>query len=190
VVPLNALAAALLLVLLPHATLGRPHGVIDSQPILSGLWQDSDRQIRDIRPVDSAGNPLTGIYLFDQDGQPIDVSGGQCSVDPDGLRGIPGSAGDQPYPRGTSQYDPRVGECVHVPPAPLVVAVPSATPPPSVTPAPAPGAGAVPTVAPPAPPTDAPSAAATPVPFPPSAAPPPPAPSALLPAPPATPPAG
>jgi uncharacterized membrane protein len=138
VVPLNTLAA----VLLPAGILlSSPSPVPESYPSAyqMGLWQDSERQIRDIRPVDAAGNPLTGVYLFDQDGMPIDTSGGyECSeadgdADPDSTSA---------YPRGTWEYNPRTGRCRHVPPGPLVVAVPTTS---------APGAGsatAVPTPGP------------------------------------------
>jgi uncharacterized membrane protein len=138
VVPLNTLAAVLL-----------PAGILLSSPspvpessypsaYQMGLWQDSERQIRDIRPVDAAGNPLSGVYLFDQDGMPIDTSGGyECSegdgdADPDSTAA---------YPRGTWEYNSRTGRCRHVPPGPLVVAVPQAPAPgtASATPVPTPG---------------------------------------------------
>jgi hypothetical protein len=145
VVPLNVLAA--LVLLWPLAAAG-PSEAYDSGSVASypdsmpGLWQDSEREIRDIRPVDAAGNPLTGVYLFDQDGRPIDTSASQDCADPyedpeDGGRVSGGVDGGQesgaPYPRGTWDYDPRTGECRFTPPGPLVVAVPTT---------PEPGAGA------------------------------------------------
>jgi hypothetical protein len=77
VVPLNALAALLVpLLLVPFSSAADPYGS-DYEPPSAygapGLWQDGERQILDIRPVDSTGTPLTGVYLFDQDGRPIDT---------------------------------------------------------------------------------------------------------------------
>jgi hypothetical protein len=159
VVPLNALAALVVLWMLfegvPGSREPSPASYTASAP---GLWQDGDREIRDIRPVDAAGNPLTGVYLFDQDGLPIDTSGsGECSgTDPD--LDDPAAA-NAAYPRGTWDYDPRTGRCRHTPPGPLVVAVPTTPAPGAVTatPAPAPPAAPAPPVtpelsAPPAPP--------------------------------------
>jgi hypothetical protein len=131
VVPLNALAALVLLWLLADGLPGgSDSGSASSYPVsLPGLWQDSEREIRDIRPVDADGNPLTGVYLFDQDGHPIDTSAGEECVGSDS--GIdPGS--NAAYPRGTWDYDPDTGRCRHTPPGPLVVAVPTTS---------APGAG-------------------------------------------------
>ena len=130
VVPLNGLAAAVLLTMLSTVAFGAGGSTTyaSQAAFQAGLWQDSERQIRDIRPVDSAGNPLTGVYLFDQVGVPIDVSGGSMcgSYDSKGLF-LGDQAGPQhPYPRGTPEFDPNTGDCVLVPPAPLVVAVPSA----------------------------------------------------------------
>jgi hypothetical protein len=106
--------------------------------------------------VDAEGRPLTGVYLFDQDGMPIDTSGGaECGRRPDGTG--PGSSAA--YPRGTWDLDPRTGRCRHTPPAPLVVAVPT-TPAPGRAPAPttpqavpAPPVGSVPPAPPTTPPT-------------------------------------
>jgi uncharacterized membrane protein len=175
VVPLNALAA---LVLLWLFTTGLPQSS-DSSPSASypayqpGLWQDSEWEIRDIRPVDAAGNPLTDVYLFDQDGRAIDTAAGEeCAGDGeyggDGVESEP--EGIAPYPRGTWEYDLRTGHCRLVPPGPLVVAVPATSvpdagvttapptpvlvPPPVGSVAPPPGAPASPVVpATPAPPT-------------------------------------
>ena len=130
VVPLNGLAAVLLLMLLGSSALFGPSsssgGSVQTyqQP---GLWQDMDRQILDIRPVDAAGNPLTGVYLFDQNGRPIDTST-SSSCEDEYRFAAPGAAAARPYPRGTVDYDPRTGDCVTIPPGPLVVAVPSGTP--------------------------------------------------------------
>jgi hypothetical protein len=95
--------------------------------------------------VDADGNPLTDVYLFDQDGRPIDTSTGlDCTsryqFNEDGGRVDVGEDGGQesgtPYPRGTWDYDPSTGECRFNPPGPLVVAVP-ATPATGVTAPPA-----------------------------------------------------
>ncbi|TWF74617.1 hypothetical protein FHX44_11498 [Pseudonocardia hierapolitana] len=156
VVPLNALAAVVVLWLL---TAGLPGGydsgsATSSPASLPGLWQDSEREIRDIRPVDAGGNPLSGVYLFDQDGMPIDTSGGAKCGRSDGTD--PGSSAA--YPRGTWDFDPRTGRCRHTPPAPLVVAVPTtpapggASVPPTPQAVPGPPVGSAPP-APPAPPT-------------------------------------
>ncbi|GAA3102829.1 hypothetical protein GCM10010464_77730 [Pseudonocardia yunnanensis] len=162
VVPLNGLAAALLLLLLGSSALfgssSSSSGSVRTyqQP---GLWQDMDRQILDIRPVDAGGNPLTGVYLFDQNGRPIDTST-SSSCEDEYRFSAPGAAAARPYPRGTVDYDPRTGDCVTIPPGPLVVAVPSGTPsataqvtvPPPTTPlAPTPPSPTPPS--PPAPPT-------------------------------------
>ncbi|WP_214367211.1 HAAS signaling domain-containing protein [Pseudonocardia sp. H11422] len=175
VVPFNGLAAVLLLTVLMGqvpAALGSPGSVSYAPSSQPGLWQDSERQIRDIRPVDAAGNPLTGVYLFDQDGQPINASGGSaCDHRHTPMNG-PGSTvhgtsdPDRPYPRGTLDFDPRTGACVLTPPRPLVVAVPSAPPAtptasaaPGSIPAPdTPSAGPVPTPAPAPPAPSAPTA--------------------------------
>jgi hypothetical protein len=164
VLPLNTVAALLLLVLVPAGLLFAAP-VPESYPAAAyqmGLWQDSERQIRDIRPVDAAGNPLTGVYLFDQDGRPIDTSGGEeCTGEYGTPRRDAGS--NAPYPRGTWDYDPRTGACRLTPPGPLLAAVP-ATPVPPV-----PTAGAAPTTAPPSPPTQASPEPSAPVSVPPSA---------------------
>ncbi|GAA1318025.1 HAAS signaling domain-containing protein [Pseudonocardia xinjiangensis] len=137
VVPLNTLAAVLALGVLLSTGAGlldgpRPAGTYSSQSYQPGLWQDGDRPIRDIRPVDAAGNPLTGVYLFDQDGRPIDTTDTSvCTADYRSAETAANAA--RPYPRGTTDYDPRTGDCVVVPPGPLLVAVPSATPQASAT---------------------------------------------------------
>jgi hypothetical protein len=130
VVPLNGLAAALLVLLVSSSALFGPSPSSGSsgQPYQQpGLWQDMDRQILDIRPVDAAGNPLTGVYLFDQDGRPIDTST-SSSCEDEYRFSAPGASAARPYPRGTVDYDPRTGDCVTIPPGPLVVAVPSGAP--------------------------------------------------------------
>jgi hypothetical protein len=138
VVPLNALAAVVVLWMLTAGVPGAyDGGSASSYPAFQpGLWQDSEREIRDIRPVDADGNPLTGVYLFDQDGLPIDTSGGAECGATDG----PGSGSNAAYPRGTWDFDPRTGRCRHTPPAPLVVAVPTTPAPGGMT-----GPPAVPT---------------------------------------------
>lgn len=74
----------------------------ESYAYYPGLLQDGERQIEDIRPVDAAGAPAHRVYLFDQDGRPIDTGDlcgdGVTSVDP-----------VRPYPRGTTGYDERTG---------------------------------------------------------------------------------
>jgi hypothetical protein len=151
-VPLNALAALVLLMMFVEGVPGSreptPSAYSDSAP---GLWQDGEREIRDIRPVDAGGNPLTDVYLFDQDGMPIDTSGGgECSGS-DGMD--PGS--NAAYPRGTWDYDPRTGRCRHTPPGPLVVAVPTTPAPGAATATTLPTQEPAPPVVsvPPAPPT-------------------------------------
>lgn len=129
VVPLNALAAGLVPLVLTSLSYGASSGPQPGSPYLPGLWQDGEWPVTDIRPVDSYGNALTGVYLFDQDGRPVDV-GDPC----DG--GSYGSSGSLPYPRGTAEYDD-VGGCVVVPPGPLVVAVPTPAPTPAPIPSPA-----------------------------------------------------
>ncbi|OLT08908.1 hypothetical protein BJF90_12390 [Pseudonocardia sp. CNS-004] len=134
VVPLNALAAIALLWMLVDGIPGSREPSPASYDVsVPGLWQDRDREIRDIRPVDAEGNPLSGVYLFDQDGLPIDTSGSECAGDGTD----PGSGANVAYPRGTWDYDPGTGDCRHIPPLPLVVAVPTA-----------PASGAVPTPVP------------------------------------------
>ena len=126
VVPLNALAVAILPFGLAGANLldGPPRTV--SSPPAMGLYQDDGRPIRDIRPVDASGTPLTGVYLFDQDGRPIDAPARDYCYDPSAA---PTTGPDlRPYPRGTTDEDPATGRCRAVPPGPLVVAVPQPTP--------------------------------------------------------------
>jgi uncharacterized membrane protein len=158
VAPLNALALVVALIVVARlgpepeqqSASGYPSGYS------SGLSQDGD-EVRDIRPVDANGVPLTGVYLFDQDGHPIDTQGNRCEEDYgsggsdyyDSGRGSSTSA-VQPYPRGTAEYgsDDR---CVVVPPGPLVVAVPplvvptSAVPTSAATISPGPTAAGAPT---------------------------------------------
>jgi hypothetical protein len=166
VVPLNVLAGLVLLWPLGAGpSEAYDTGSASSYPVsMPGLWQDSEREIRDIRPVDANGNPLTGVYLFDQDGRPIDTSAGEECAGYDeygGTRAAPRSGA--PYPRGTWDVDPRTGDCRLTPPGPLVVAVPTTpapatggmTAPPTVeaTPEPTPGPDPAPPVVsvPPAP---------------------------------------
>jgi hypothetical protein len=157
VVPLNGLAAMVLLVVVADgpSTFGSPSPANLSPVHRSGVWQDSEREILDIRPVDAAGNPLTGVYLFDQDGRPIDTSGGVgCDAGhDDGSRDYAADGrsveSNAPYPRGTWDYD-RTGECRFTPPGPLVIAVPSTTTPGAPTAGPSAPPSAGPTAAPPA----------------------------------------
>ncbi|WP_232662406.1 HAAS signaling domain-containing protein [Pseudonocardia sp. TRM90224] len=152
VVPLNGVAAAAML-LVAGSGLASPVQEYSSPASYSqpGLWLDGAREIEDIRPVDAQGQPLSDIYLFDQNGQAIDVSSQRCYED--GRSSYAPSVAPRPYPRGTSQFDPTTGECRHVPPAPLVVAVPQPTAQPTATPMTAPPSMSVapqPTTAPPA----------------------------------------
>jgi uncharacterized membrane protein len=141
VVPLNALAAGLVPLVLFSLSTGVESGPQPGSPYLPGLWQDGERIITDIRPVDAYGNPLTGVYLFDQDGRPLDV-GDPCEGE------STGATGSLSYPRGTGEYD-EDGGCVVVPPAPLVVAVPTPAPTPATIPTPTPAAPATPSAVPP-----------------------------------------
>lgn len=166
VVPLNVLAVLVLLWPLgagPSAAYDS--GSVSRYPVsMQGLWQDSEREIRDIRPVDADGNPLAGVYLFDQDGRPIDTSAGdECAGYDEYGRTRGAQQSGAPYPRGTWDVDPRTGDCRLTPPRPLVVAVPTtpapatggvtAPPAPAVTPEPTPELVPAPPVAsvPPAP---------------------------------------
>ena len=162
VVPLNGLAAVALLAFLDGSSWDTSSSAQYVSAPRPGLWQDSEREIRDIRPVDSAGNPLTGVYLFDQDGRPIDASSSWgCELDRPSRAASGGGSGGRsddgsdidasPYPRGTVDVDPTTGQCVRTPPGPLVVALPSATPTPAPTGVPATGypATGVPTPVPP-----------------------------------------
>ncbi|WP_219420213.1 hypothetical protein, partial [Pseudonocardia nigra] len=149
VVPLNGVAAVLsfLGLVVSGAAVFQPASNVSYAPYHQpGLWQD-DREIRDIRPVDANGNPLTDVYLFDQDGRPINTAD-HC-YDGYGDPGYPTTDPVRPYPRGVKEYD-STGRCVTVPPGPLVVAVPSAAPSASAAPGvPAPPADAGPTTVPP-----------------------------------------
>ncbi len=123
VVPLNAVAAVLVLfgaVLLLDPGRGS-QSVSSGSSYQPGLSQDG-QPIEDIRPFDSYGNALSRVYLFDQTGRLLDTSGS------DGCFGSGAGNPALPYPRGTRDYDPRTQGCVVIPPAPLVVAVPTAAP--------------------------------------------------------------
>lgn len=150
VVPLNAFAAAMTfvsVVVLGSGVFGSSafgYGLAEPTNYAGppsvrpeGLWE-GDRQILDIRPVDSAGVPLTGVYLFGQDGRPLNTDG-RCGYGYDLGEPTPDPA--RPYPRGVREPDPQTGRCVTAPPAPLVVAVPAPT---SAPPAPTPAAGTPP----------------------------------------------
>lgn len=141
VVPLNAFAAGLLIA--AAATLAEPErSSTGSTP--TGLAQDGDR-VTDVRPFDAKGRPLSGVYLFDQDGQPLTVHDFGCVDEDDQSSSLEDEPG--PYPRGTRTADPVTGRCVTTPPSPMVVTIPGATPtpatsagaPPPATPAPRPG---------------------------------------------------
>jgi uncharacterized membrane protein len=162
VVPLNVLAVVVAVLVVDRLA---PQPSRDSGPgYSSGLWQDG-AEVRDIRPVDAGGVPLTGVYLFDQAGHPIDTQGNRCdphssSDSGDYYDADPSTGAVEPYPRGTAEYGSASGRCVVVPPGPLVVAVPTPTAAPAPTMSAAPTAGptaTAPTSAPgsvaPAPPT-------------------------------------
>jgi uncharacterized membrane protein len=135
VVPLNGLAVVLALAALADvAPLGGP-GAEPSPVEPWGLSQDGE-QVTDLRPFDAAGRPLTGVYLFDQGGRPVDAVSDVCD---DGTTGPGPQVFPRPYPRGSAVYDDVTGRCTIVPPAPLVVAVPTAAPTGPTPPAPAPG---------------------------------------------------
>ncbi|MFC4945351.1 HAAS signaling domain-containing protein [Pseudonocardia sp. GCM10023141] len=138
VVPLNALAVLLLLATIGGgSTLVRfsnSSQVVYSSPSQRGLWIDSEREIKDIRPVDAFGNPLANVYLFDQDGRAIDTAK-ECTTS---SGAAPAGA---PYPRGVTEYG-YDGSCITLAPGPLVVAVPRPTP---TAPTPAAATPAVPT---------------------------------------------
>jgi len=125
VVPLNALAVVLVPVGFDHSGFptGSPTPAYSASPP-SGLYQDDGQEIRDIRPVDATGKPLTGVYLFDQDGRPVDTRVSRC-FDANGRSSAPTTTSQvRPYPRGTVEWDS--GGCRTVAPGPLVVAIPSA----------------------------------------------------------------
>ncbi|MGI5128952.1 DUF1700 domain-containing protein [Pseudonocardia sp. CA-107938] len=149
VVPLNALAVALVPLALDGWNVPGGHTRATAYRPPAGLYQDDGRPIRDIRPVDAFGNPLTGVYLFDQDGRPIDARAVDYCYDPYPTAASPTGPDLRPYPRGTREEDPATGRCHTVPPRPLVVAVPQPTP-----------SAAAPTSAPTSAPTTAPPAAA------------------------------
>jgi uncharacterized membrane protein len=174
VVPLNALAVGLALFLLAWAQ-PRPAAESSGSPVPNppGLRQDGE-EVRDIRPVDASGVPLSGVYLFDQDGRPIDTRANTCQEYESGgaydAGGNPVSGPVQAYPRGTPETDPATGRCVVVPPGPLMVAVPppAAAVPPTAAPTPAAPtpAAPTPTASPAAPRPGAPSGQLTPPPVP------------------------
>lgn len=147
VVPLNAFAVALAAVgLLASAGFAAGYSSGPSPAFAEATPAPGpylgDGLVRDIRPVDAQGAPLTGIYLFDQDGRALELADPGCA----GGDSATVTAAPRPFPRGTSEYD-EVGRCVTVPPPPLVVAIPSTTPnpaPPSVTADPVPATTAPP----------------------------------------------
>jgi hypothetical protein len=122
VAPLNTVAAVMLLVgatLLASAPQGQVAIAIPSD---SGLAQDGI-PITNIRPFDAFGNPLGHVYLFDQDGRPIDAGEtGECTPPSSGA-----ALSEGPYPRDTGRLDPVTGECVSTAPGPLAVSIPKAT---------------------------------------------------------------
>lgn len=161
VVPLTAFAVALALTGWPgwadragyipadygEATAGPP---VPDDGFYPGLWQDGEREIRDIRPVDANGVPLTGVYLYDQHGLPIDAGGPYCD---DGRYAWPPSDPLRPYPRGRTIYDELTGSCVIVEPPtgvrpPVAVTTAPTLPPEDPEPVPDPG---VPDTVPPSP---------------------------------------
>ena len=182
VVPLNALAAVLAtsaLTALPRSDADPSPADVDAQTYPTGLVQDGI-PVRDLRPFDANGAPLTGVHLFDQDGRRI-VTLDDCD---DGVP--PTTPPAVAYPRGTRVYDDATGRCVVQPPVPLVVTVPTSGAPSSTAPSggptaapsdgPGPGTAATPapsagptagppptTVPPTAPTTTAPPATAPPV---------------------------
>ncbi|ANY08216.1 HAAS signaling domain-containing protein [Pseudonocardia sp. HH130630-07] len=146
VVPLNAFAAGLVVAAAGALTDDEAQ---NTQPVYqNGLVQDGEI-VSDVRPFDAQGRPLSGVYLFDQDGTPLSVHDYVCSTD----RGPVADGTDtRPYPRGTTEVDPDTGRCVTTPPAPLVVTVPGTTPAPAAGEGPPPTATVAPSPAPPSPP--------------------------------------
>lgn len=148
VVPLNAFAVGLLVAAVLGQGQDRSGDVVSYSPP-AGLSLDG-ATVADVRPFDANGRPLTGVYLFDENGRPLAVDDGHCSTDGSAATSTAPAPG--PYPQGVRTTDPSSGECVTVPPPPLVVTIPQTTtarpstqaPPtaPQATPAPAtPGAG-------------------------------------------------
>ncbi len=132
VVPLNGLAAGLLVV--AAATYGSSDTGPAPLEYSDGLLQDGE-PVTDIRPYDAQGRPLSGVHLFDQDGRPVDAASDVCDDGSDVTTVSP-----RPYPRGSARYDDVTGQCAIVPPAPLVVAVPTGAPAPAQAATPATGA--------------------------------------------------
>ncbi|OLL76614.1 MULTISPECIES: hypothetical protein [unclassified Pseudonocardia] len=141
VLPLNVFAAGL--VFAAAGALAE-----DDDPVRystpSGLTLDGE-SITDVRPFDAKGRPLSGVYLFDQDGTPLVVDD-YCPVRGRPVADEPDAPG--PYPRGTRTSDPRTGECVTTPPAPMVVTIPGATPAPATSASAPPSAPPAPTATP------------------------------------------
>ncbi|MBN9790529.1 hypothetical protein DMP17_18220 [Pseudonocardia sp. TMWB2A] len=148
VVPLNALAAGLLVAGVLAQGQDRDTDVSSYTPP-PGLTLDGNT-VSDVRPFDAKGRPLTGVYLFDENGRPLAVDDGYCPTDGSAATSTAPAPG--PYPQGVRTTDPSSGECVTVPPPPLVVTIPQTTAArpstqapttaPQATPAPAtPGAG-------------------------------------------------
>jgi hypothetical protein len=120
-VPLNGLAAGLLVTAV--SVYGSPAESGPAPAELSGgLLQDGE-PVTDVRPYDAQGRPLSGVHLFDQDGRPVDAASDVCEDGSD----VP-TVSPRPYPRGSARYDDVTGLCTIVPPAPLVVAVPTGVP--------------------------------------------------------------
>ncbi len=93
------LANAIALVFLPSAlarvsTPDVGYGV-DSVPPQDGLWLDGT-EVRNVIPYDGAGNPLTDVQLFDENGRPLAV--GSSAREPLWRDGYPGDGGAAQIP--------------------------------------------------------------------------------------------
>jgi hypothetical protein len=145
VAPLNTVAGVMLLIGATLLTSG-PREPVSIDAL--GLVQEG-RLITNIRPFDSFGNPLARVYLFDQDGRPLDTGqAAECTPPSSGT--VPSGA---PYPRDVGRFDPATGECVSTAPGPLAVSIPAPTASPTTKPTAATTPAASPTTTPAAPTT-------------------------------------
>jgi hypothetical protein len=128
----NTALAATGLVLLVHLAAANSENVylpVDEQAVSDGLLRVNGRVITNIYPFDDRGRALRGIYLVDQDGNPINLVG---KYD-DRVTLIPtdqhGNRVANRYPAEQRVVDPITGQ-EHPPPVPTFV------PPQRLTPAP------------------------------------------------------
>ena len=161
-----SLGAALLLLPLLFASTGSQNIISDG----SGLELDSlsidGEAIHNVFPYDSAGRPLTGVQLFDQNGRPLEIGEGDRGYWDDdtgiSMELVPGSpVGSAPrwnaFPLQVRRNDVATDEPGPVEPAPLpLTGVPSqpgeptstSGPTPSASSAPSPSATATPSASP------------------------------------------